>query len=118
MRVVKVAYTRQWIRRRRKCAACGVIWTSRERFDGAVMDAQRRLVPEGRAVAGDKKPRVRRASVQPHARGPLDEMVWRHYADRAGRVQEREGSDGGGAMTDERIRAEVRAEQQSRGAAA
>lgn len=79
MHVVKVAYTKQHIRRRRQCQGCGVAWTSRERFDGARLDAGKRVVPEGWPVADRKVPRRRKSAIQPDARHPLDEMVRDSY---------------------------------------
>lgn len=35
LKVTKVAYTAQHIRRRRKCQSCGEAWTTREVFDEA-----------------------------------------------------------------------------------
>ena len=86
MRVVKVAYPSQWIRRRRKCGKCWQIWTSRERFDGARMDKGVGVVPESWPVVRDEKRGRRKAEIHADARSPLDEMVRDSYARRAGRV--------------------------------
>lgn len=96
MHVSKVAYTRGWVRRRRKCTGCGQAWTSRERFDGAVLDPERGLVPEGWPVAHHKKPRRRPAPLFPNPRLTLAEMVRALNPGNSRGVQDGDEGDGSG----------------------
>lgn len=94
MKCTKVAYERNWIRRRRACQSCGTTHTSRERFDGAQLVQGGRVVPENWTVADCESNRAWLPTLHADARRALDAMVRDSYRDGTGRVQDAQGSNG------------------------
>jgi len=100
MRVTKVAYCKNWIRRVRKCQSCQTQYTTRERFDGAQLEPGGVVVPEAWPVADNEVASRIGAALRADARRALNDVVRSCYARSPVRSSDGSGCDAGSEVTE------------------